>query len=53
MALALGSLGVNFSHAVVITLAYRGMTFWLPLAIGAVAFRVLQLKEAKSQEAIT
>ena len=53
MALALGSLGVYFSHAVVITLAYRGMTFWLPLAIGAVAFRVLQLKEAKSQEAIT
>jgi glycosyltransferase 2 family protein len=53
MAITLGSLGVNFSQAVVVTLAYRGMTFWLPLAIGAVAFRVLQLKGIKKPEAIT
>jgi uncharacterized protein (TIRG00374 family) len=53
MAIALGSLGVNFSQAVVITLAYRGMTFWLPLAIGAVAFRFLQLQEAKNPEVTT
>jgi hypothetical protein len=51
MAITLGSLGVNFSQAVVITLAYRGMTFWLPLAIGAVAFRVLHIKEAQKTEA--
>ena len=42
MALALSSLRVNFSAAVIITLAYRGVTFWLPLAVGAVAFRALQ-----------
>jgi len=42
MALALSSLRVNFSEAVIITLAYRGVTFWLPLAVGAVAFRALQ-----------
>jgi uncharacterized protein (TIRG00374 family) len=52
MAIALASLGVNFSYAVVITLAYRGMTFWLPLAIGAVAFRFLHTKMDKSAEAI-
>jgi uncharacterized protein (TIRG00374 family) len=45
MSIALHSLGVNFSQAVVITLAYRGMTFWLPLAIGAAAFRVLHLRD--------
>lgn len=42
MALALSSLRVNFSAAVIITLAYRGVTFWLPLAVGALAFRALQ-----------
>ena len=52
MAIALGSLGVNFSNAVVITLAYRGMTFWLPLAIGAIAFRFLHTKIDKNAEAI-
>lgn len=42
MPLALSSLRVPWSEAVVITLAYRGITFWIPLAVGAVAFRVLQ-----------
>ena len=42
MPLALSSLRVPWSEAVVITLAYRGITFWLPLAIGAIAFRILQ-----------
>jgi uncharacterized protein (TIRG00374 family) len=42
MPLALSSLRVPWSEAVVITLAYRGMTFWMPLAVGAVAFRMLQ-----------
>jgi uncharacterized protein (TIRG00374 family) len=42
MPLALSSLRVPWSEAVVVTLAYRGMTFWLPLAVGAVAFRILQ-----------
>jgi glycosyltransferase 2 family protein len=42
MPLALSSLRVPWSEAVVVTLAYRGMTFWLPLAVGAIAFRILQ-----------
>lgn len=42
MPLALSSLRVPWSEAVVITLAYRGVTFWIPLTVGALAFRVLQ-----------
>jgi hypothetical protein len=36
---------VDFSQAVIITFAYRGLTFWLPLAIGAWALRSLNLGE--------
>jgi uncharacterized protein (TIRG00374 family) len=42
MTLALRTLRVELSDAVLITLAYRGVTFWLPMAVGAFAFRVLQ-----------
>jgi uncharacterized protein (TIRG00374 family) len=42
MPLALSSLRVPWSEAVVITLAYRGVTFWIPVAVGAVAFRIVQ-----------
>ena len=42
MPLALSSLRVPWSEAVIITLAYRGITFWLPLGAGAVAFRMLE-----------
>ena len=42
MPLALSSLRVPWSEAVIITLAYRGITFWLSLAFGAIAFRLLQ-----------
>ncbi len=42
MPLALSSLRVPWSEAVVITLAYRGITFWLPLGVGAIAFRMLE-----------
>ena len=41
MPLALSSLRVPWSEAVIITLAYRGITFWVPLGVGAVAFRML------------
>jgi uncharacterized protein (TIRG00374 family) len=41
MPLALSSLRVPWSDAVIITLAYRGITFWLPLGVGAVAFRMV------------
>lgn len=46
MPLALSSLRVPWSEAVVITLAYRGITFWIPLGFGAVAFRMLE-RESK------
>jgi uncharacterized protein (TIRG00374 family) len=39
--LALTSLNVPWSQAVIITLAYRGITFWIPLGIGAIALRIL------------
>jgi uncharacterized protein (TIRG00374 family) len=52
MAFALVSLHVNISHAVIITLAYRAVTFWLPLAVGAIAFRYLQVKTVKKAETI-
>ncbi len=41
MPIALSSLSVNWSQAVVITLTYRAVTFWIPLAVGAWAFRSL------------
>jgi uncharacterized protein (TIRG00374 family) len=41
MPLALSSLRVDWSQAVIITLAYRGITFWVPLGVGAAAFRAL------------
>ena len=50
MALALGSLRVDFSQAVIVTLAYRGITFWLPLAVGASAFRALQARGTRVPE---
>lgn len=43
MALALSSLRVPWSQAVIVTLAYRALTFWLPLATGAWALRRLHL----------
>jgi uncharacterized protein (TIRG00374 family) len=42
MPLALNSLNVEWSQAVVITLTYRAATFWFPMGIGAWAFRRLQ-----------
>jgi uncharacterized protein (TIRG00374 family) len=42
MPLALSSLRVPWSEAVVITLAYRGVTFWIPLGFGAIAMRLLE-----------
>jgi uncharacterized protein (TIRG00374 family) len=41
MPIALASLNVNWSQAVVITLTYRMVTFWVPFGIGAWTFRSL------------
>ncbi|MFZ5880964.1 MAG: lysylphosphatidylglycerol synthase transmembrane domain-containing protein [Chloroflexota bacterium] len=43
MPLALSSLRVPWSQAVIVTLAYRAVTFWATLGIGALAFRRLHL----------
>lgn len=39
---ALAGLRVRWAAAVLITLVYRAVTFWFPLAVGGVAFRLLQ-----------
>jgi uncharacterized protein (TIRG00374 family) len=39
---ALTGLRVKWAAAVLITLVYRAVTFWFPLAVGGVAFRLLQ-----------
>lgn len=44
MPLALSSLNVPWSQAVIVTLAYRGITFWFPLGVGAWALRVLHME---------
>jgi len=49
--LALKSLRVIWSQAVVITIVYRAMTFWVPLGIGALAFRNLHLDKTKEESA--
>jgi uncharacterized protein (TIRG00374 family) len=41
MTLVLNSLGVPLAAAAIVTLAYRGITFWLPLIYGLVAFRLV------------
>lgn len=46
MPVALTSLNVNWSQALVITLIYRAVTFWFPLGIGAWAFRTLHTERA-------
>ncbi len=46
MPIALNSLNVDWSHAVLITLTYRTVTFWVPFGVGAWAFRTLHKGEA-------
>ncbi len=46
MPLTLASLRVPYEAAVVVTLIYRAVTFWISLAVGAWAFRYLHLSEA-------
>lgn len=47
MALALRSLRVTWNMAVLVTLAYRGVTFWLPLLVGIGAFRLINSRKSK------
>jgi len=48
LTLSLSSLGVPVGQAAVIALSYRGITFWLPLAFGAYAFRYLTNTKVES-----
>jgi uncharacterized protein (TIRG00374 family) len=49
MPLALVSLNVRWSQAVLITLTYRTVTFWFPFGIGAWAFRSLHTSKTAPQ----
>ncbi len=42
LTLALSTMYIPMGSAVVITLAYRGVTFWFPLAFGGIALRMLE-----------
>jgi hypothetical protein len=42
LTLALSSMYIPMGSAVVIALAYRGITFWVPLAFGGIALRMLE-----------
>ena len=46
--LALSSLRVPWSQAVVITLTYRAITFWVPMGVGALAFRLLHITRVQT-----
>jgi uncharacterized protein (TIRG00374 family) len=49
--LTLTTLNVNLGAATVVTLAYRAVTFWLPLFIGTLAFRWV-VREEKAEALI-
>ena len=51
LTVALNTLRVKLNAAVLITLAYRALTFWFPLAVGGVAFRLLQGKPKEESAA--
>ncbi|MBK8619551.1 MAG: flippase-like domain-containing protein [Anaerolineales bacterium] len=52
MPIALTSLNVDWSQAVLITLTYRTVTFWVPFGIGAWAFRSLHTAGEEPSSAI-
>ncbi|NLF50437.1 MAG: flippase-like domain-containing protein [Leptolinea sp.] len=52
MALSLRSLGVTLETATVITIAFRGITFWIPLVIGAINFKMCQSNFTGSAETV-
>lgn len=45
---ALAGLRVRWAAAVLITLVYRAVTFWFPLSVGGIAFRLLQKEPARA-----
>lgn len=54
LALALSTLYVPLGAAAIITLAFRGITFWIPLMFGMIAFRILaRTDELRDQSEIS
>jgi uncharacterized protein (TIRG00374 family) len=49
LTLTLSSLGVPVGGAAVVALSYRAITFWLPLLLGVIAFRLLPKGERESR----
>ena len=47
MPIMLTSLRVPFEQGLIVTLAYRAVTFWMPLGLGAIAFRFSQKRKSK------
>jgi len=45
MALAFHSRRIPWGSAILVTLAYRGVTFWLPLLLGLAAFRLINMRK--------
>jgi uncharacterized membrane protein YbhN (UPF0104 family) len=41
MAITLHSLDIPLESAAIITMAFRGVTFWLPFVLGMITFRTL------------
>jgi len=56
LTLVLTSMDIPIGYAAIITLAYRGITFWLTLLFGVISLRVLEhpgkLHEVKPEEVI-
>jgi uncharacterized protein (TIRG00374 family) len=52
LTLTLNSFYIPLGAAAVITLGYRGITFWLPLVLGFLAFRLLNLGDKSNQPLI-
>ncbi len=49
LTIGLSSMGLSLGAATVITLAYRGLTFWLPFVYGFVTMRVLEDRWARQE----
>jgi len=52
MSLALTTLRVPFAQSVILTLAYRGITFWLTLVYGIIGFRLINRLSNNAAEKI-
>jgi uncharacterized protein (TIRG00374 family) len=53
MTLGLTTLRVPLGPATIITLAYRGLTFWLPFVYGFIAMRVLHVQWDQQEREVT